>query len=260
MKILVFGDIFAKYGRKLIVDELSNIKAEYNVDFVIANGENSANGKGITRKVYNELIGCGIDVITSGNHIWDNKDVYNFIQEEDRILRPSNYPSPCPGRGYEIYRVGKVRVGVVNLSGTTYLNPLDNPFDEAERIYEEIKNITDIIMLDFHAEATSEKIAMGYFVDGKFSGVYGTHTHVQTADNMVLSGGTGYLTDVGMCGSLDGVIGVDRDFIVKKFKVQRPAGKYALAEGRRQINGAVFTFDNNTFKCVDVERVYKIYD
>ena len=260
MKILVFGDIFAKYGRKLIVDELSNIKAEYKADFVIANGENSANGKGITRKVYNELIDCGIDVITSGNHIWDNKDVYNFIQEEDRILRPSNYPDPCPGRGYEIYRVGTVRVGVVNLSGTTYLNPLDNPFDEAERIYEEIKNITDIIMLDFHAEATSEKIAMGYFVDGKFSGVYGTHTHVQTADNMVLSGGTGYLTDVGMCGSVDGVIGVDRDFIVKKFKVQRPAGKYALAEGRRQINGAVFTFDDDTFNCTDVERIYKIYD
>ena len=129
MKILVFGDIFAKYGRKLIVDELSNIKAEYNADFVIANGENSANGKGITRKVYNELIDCGIDVITSGNHIWDNKDVYNFIQEEDRILRPSNYPDPCPGRGYEIYRVGKVRVGVVNLSVTTYLNTLDNTFD-----------------------------------------------------------------------------------------------------------------------------------
>jgi len=260
LKILVFGDIFARYGRKLIVDELLDIKAEYSADFVIANGENAANGKGLTKKVYNELIGCGIDVITSGNHIFDNKDIYNFIQQEERVLRPANYPSPCPGRGYEIYRVNNVRVGVVNLSGTTYLNPLDNPFEMAEKIYEEIKNTTDIIMLDFHAEATSEKIAMGYLVDGKYSGVYGTHTHVQTADNMVLSGGTGYLTDVGMCGSVDGVIGLDREFIVKKFKVQRPAGKYALAEGRRQINGAIFTFDDETFKCTNVERIYRIYD
>lgn len=259
MKILVFGDIFAKYGRRLIVDELSTIKAEYNADFVIANGENSANGKGITKKVFDELRQAGIDVITSGNHIWDNKDVYNFIQQEDRLIRPANYPDPAPGRGYEIYRVGKVRVGVMNLSGTTYLNPLDNPFNTAEKVYDEIKNMCDIIMLDFHAEATSEKIAMGYMLDGKVGGVYGTHTHVQTADNMVLENGTGYITDVGMCGSVDGVIGLEKDFIIKKFKAQRPTGKYGLAVGRRQINGAVFTFDDETCKCKSVERIYKLY-
>lgn len=259
MKILVFGDIFAKYGRKLIVDELSNIKSEYQADFIIANGENSANGKGITKKCADALFEAGIDVITSGNHIWDNKDVYNFIQEEKRLIRPANYPNPCPGRGYEVYRFGKVRIGVMNLSGTTFMNPLDNPFDVFDKIYQNIKNICDIIILDFHAEATSEKIAMGYFADGKASGVYGTHTHVQTSDNMVLEGGTGYITDVGMCGSLDGVIGMEKDFIVKKFRVIRPAGKYALSEGKRQINGVLFTFDDETYRCTGVERIYKIY-
>ncbi len=259
MKILVFGDIFAKYGRKLILNELSHIKEEYKPDFIIANGENAAHGRGLTKKVYNELINCGIDVVTGGNHIFDNKDIYNFIQSEERLIRPANFPEPCPGRGYEIFRVGKVRVGVVSLQGTVFMSPLDNPFNKAEEIYEEIRNMTDIIILDFHAEATSEKVAMGYLMDGRFSAVFGTHTHVQTADERILEGGTGYLTDVGMCGTLDGVIGIDRDYVIKRFKHQRQSGKYGLGEGMRQLSAAVFTFDDKSFRCTKIERIYRTY-
>ena len=141
MKILVFGDIFAKYGRKLILNELSRYKAEYSPDFIIANGENAAHARGLTKKVYDELISGGIDVLTGGNHIFDNKDIYNFIQSEDRVIRPANYPEPCPGRGYEIYRVNGVRIGVVSLLGTVFLNPLENPFKKADEIYDEIKEL-----------------------------------------------------------------------------------------------------------------------
>lgn len=259
MKILVFGDIFAKYGRKLILNELSRYKAEYSPDFIIANGENAAHARGLTKKIYDELISGGIDVLTGGNHIFDNKDIYNFIQSEDRVIRPANYPEPCPGRGYEIYRVNGVRIGVVSLLGTVFLNPLENPFKKADEIYDEIKDMTDIIVLDFHAEATSEKVAMGYHMDGKFSAVFGTHTHVQTADERILDNGTGFITDLGMCGTLDGVIGIDRDYVVRKFKQQRPSGKYRLGEGRRQICAALFTFDDTTFKCTGVERIYRTY-
>lgn len=259
LKILVFGDIFAKYGRKLIASELPHFKKEYKPDFIIANGENAAHARGLTKKVYDELINSGIDVLTGGNHIFDNRDIYNFIQSEDRIIRPANFPEPCPGRGYEIYRVGKVRVGVVNLMGTVFLNPLDNPFNRADEIYEEIKDMTDIIILDFHAEATSEKVAMGYHADGRYSAVFGTHTHVQTADARVLDKGTGFITDVGMCGTLDGVIGIDRDYVIKRFRQQRLPGKYRLGEGRRQISAVLFTFDDETFRCTGVERIYRTY-
>ena len=258
MKILCFGDIFAKYGRKLIKGELSRIKEEFRPDFILANGENAAHGKGLTKKVYDELTGCGIDVITGGNHIFDNRDIYSFVQSEDRLVRPANYPEPCPGRGYEIYRVNGVRVAVVSLLGTAFMSPVDNPFRKADEIYSEIKNMSDIILLDFHAEATSEKIAMGYHLDGRFSAVFGTHTHVQTSDERILDGGTGYITDVGMCGSLDGVIGLDRDYIVKRFNTQRMSGKYGIAEGRRQICAVQFTFDDNTFRCTDIERIYRV--
>lgn len=258
MNILVLGDIFAKYGRKLIIDELSSIKEEYNIDFTIANGENIANGKGVTRKSTNELYEAGIDVLTGGNHIWDNKDVYDFIQEEKRLIRPANFPSPCPGRGYEVYKVNKKRIGVINLSGTTFMSPIDNPFNTFDKIYENIQKLCDIIIVDFHAEATSEKIAMGYFVEKKASIIYGTHTHVQTADERILAEHTGYITDVGMCGSLGGVIGMERDFVIKKFRSFRTS-KFALGEGERQLCGCVFTIDDNSNRCIEVQRIYKIF-
>ncbi len=257
MKILVLGDIVNRYGRKLINDELSLLKKENNIDFIIGNGENAATGNGITRKCANELFEAGIDVLTSGNHIWDKKEIYDFIQQEKRLLRPANYPSPSCGNGFGIYRCNNTRIGVINLSGTVFMNPLDNPFLTFDKIYQNIHSSCDIIIVDFHAEATSEKIALGYYVDGRANAFYGTHTHVQTADNRVLENGCGYITDIGMCGSVDGVLGVDKEGIIKKFKTQRPC-KFEIAKGSMQINGAIFTFGENN-KCIDVKRIYNIY-
>lgn len=259
MKIMALGDIFGRPGRNIILNKLESLKSEYRADFVIVNCENASGGSGVTEANAKDLLAVGgVDVYTSGNHIWDKKDINNIMQESDRLLRPANYPPPCPGRGFEIYRCGAKRVGVINLSGTSFMENLDNPFLLFDRIYENIHSACDIICVDFHAEATSEKIAFGYHADGRACVVYGTHTHVQTADERVLPGGCGFITDIGMCGPLDGVIGVDRSIIVKNFITQRRS-RYEVADGAVQINGALFTVDDND-KCVAVERIRRIFD
>lgn len=225
---------------------------------MIVNLENASGGCGVSEANAKELLAVSsVDVYTSGNHIWDKKDVKNVINDE-RILRPANYPGDCPGHGYGIYKTPKGTVGVINLSGTIFMENLDNPFIVFDTIYEIMHAQCDIICVDFHAEATSEKIAFGYHADGRASAVFGTHTHVQTADERVLEKGCGFITDIGMTGPLNGVIGVDRDIIVRLFLTQRKS-RFETASGASQLNGALFDFDKNG-KCVSVERVRRIFD
>ncbi|MBO4359340.1 MAG: TIGR00282 family metallophosphoesterase [Eubacteriaceae bacterium] len=260
MRILALGDVFGRPGRNLIISKAGEIRARYRADFLIVNCENASGGSGVSSVNANELLAVSsVDVYTSGNHIWDKKDLNNIIQQTDRILRPANYPSPCPGRGWGVYRLGGVRIGVVNLSGTAFMESLNNPFLAFDEIYEKIHPSCDAIVVDFHAEATSEKIAFGYHADGRANVVYGTHTHVQTNDARILERGTGYLTDIGMTGPYDGVIGVDREIIVKNYITQRRS-RYETAQGRTQLNGAVFVLDEKDFRCTGIELVREIYD
>lgn len=260
MRILALGDVFGRPGRNIIFTKAGEIRARYSADFVIVNCENASGGNGVSERNATELLDVkAVDVYTSGNHIWDKKDINNIIQQSERIIRPANYPAPCPGRGYSIFRTKGVRIGVINLSGTTFMESLDNPFTTFDEIYEKIHPSCDIIAVDFHAEATSEKIAFGYHADGRANIIYGTHTHVLTADTRILDGGSGYLTDIGMTGPYDGVIGVDRNIIVKNFVTQRKS-RFETAEGRTQVNGAVFVLDDATFRCTGIELVREIYD
>lgn len=259
MKILALGDIFGRSGRKLIITKAAELKEEFSADFLIVNCENASGGSGLTEENAKELLKVGaVDVYTSGNHIWDKKDNNNIMQSTERILRPANYPEPCPGRGWGIYRLGDVRVGVVNLSGCTFMDDLDNPFIAFDKIFQIMQPSCDIICVDLHAEATSEKIAFGYYADKRANIVFGTHTHVLTADERILEGGCGYLTDIGMCGPYNGVIGVDKDIIIKNFLTKRHV-RFEVASGAAQLNGALFTLDGEG-RCVGIERIRRIYE
>ena len=212
MNILAIGDIVGEIGVKKIVKELPKLKEKYDIDFCIINGENSAGGMGITKKIFDSLINAGADVITMGNHTWGKKDIFSFIDDK-RIVRPANYTKGLPGNDYSIVNKNNKRIAVINLIGRTSMGILsENPFIVANDIYNKLKNQADIFVLDFHAEATAEKIAMGYYMDGKYTIVYGTHTHVQTADEQMLEKGTAYITDIGMTGPKKSVIGMDVGF------------------------------------------------
>ncbi len=242
MKILFIGDIVGAPGRHMVSAHLPRLIEEYQVDFIIANGENSAGGFGITRKVFYELHDCGVDVFTMGNHTWDNRDIFNFIQNEKRLLRPANLPPGLPGRGMGLYQLGDVSLAVINLLGRVYLPSVDCPFRTVDLLLKQAQAETPYIFIDFHAEATSEKIAMGWYVDGRASVCVGTHTHVQTADGRILPKGTGYITDVGMTGPRDSVLGVDKNIIIKRFLDGLPA-KFETARGDLQFNGVVADID-----------------
>ena len=213
MKVLFIGDIVGQSGRKVVQENLQKIISTYDLDFVIANGENSASGFGITEKIFHSLIDAGIDVVSSGNHIWDQRETLIYIEREDRLLRPANYPIGSPGRGSFVYKTrdGK-QVLVINLMGRVFMNPLDDPFKVVDDIIEEtsLQNSVDAIIVDMHAEATSEKLAMGYYLDGRVSMVIGTHTHVPTSDSRILEKGTGYISDVGMSGDYDSILGFNK--------------------------------------------------
>lgn len=258
MKILFVGDVMGNSGRSVISKYLNEIKKEYSADFCIINAENASGYAGLVKSSYDELIAAGADFITTGNHIWSKKEIFDFIENYDNILRPANYPPPCPGKGYNVVRVGKIRLGIVNLSGTVFMENLDNPFLAFDKIYEIIKPCCDIIFVDFHAEATSEKIAFSYYAAGRADAVVGTHTHVQTADERIINLQTAAITDVGMTGPYEGVIGIDKNIIIKSFKTKRPV-KFELAQGKRQFNGVCVTFDDDNV-CVKIERIYKIFD
>lgn len=259
MKILLLGDVVGRPGRRIVQQELSNLKNIYHQDLTIANCENASGGNGLTEKNARELFEWGVDIITMGNHVWDKRETVNFIDNFPHLVRPANYPEPCPGKGYTIFEKNGIHIGVINISGVIYLNNLICPFATLDKILLEISDKCQIIILDFHAEATSEKIAMGYYCDGRVSLVYGTHTHVQTADKRILPLGTGYLTDIGMTGPYDGILGVDKNIILEQMKNKRPA-KYVMAEGAVQINGLYVEINEKTGKCEILDNFIKIYD
>ncbi|MEN6349034.1 MAG: TIGR00282 family metallophosphoesterase [Syntrophomonas sp.] len=247
MNILVIGDIVGKPGRKAIKNLLPEIQKKYDVSFTIANAENAAGGKGLTRDVMTELLAMQIDVLTMGNHVWDNKDIFNVIDDQPRLVRPVNYPPYCPGQGYHIYSAGfNKKVAVINASGRVFLSPLDCPFRTVDEILNELECRVDIIIVDFHAEATSEKLAFAYYFDGRVTAVVGTHTHIQTADERILPLGTAYITDLGMTGPVNSILGMDKDQVINKLLTQRPV-RLEVAKGAAQLQGVVLEIseDNN---------------
>lgn len=254
MNILAIGDLVGEGSVKKLREELPKIKEQRKIDFVIVNAENVAGGMGITTKIFNELKAMGIDVLTMGNHTWGKKDIFSFIDDE-RIIRPANYPENVPGKGYRIFKTKKHNVCVVNLIGRTDMNVLsENPFLKMNEILGKIEGKADIIILDFHAEATAEKIAMGYYLDGKITAMFGTHTHVQTADEQILESGTGYITDIGMTGPIKSVIGMDYGASIKRFETTLPE-KYKLAEGKCMLNGCVFEINDETCRVNKIDRI-----
>ena len=256
MRLLFIGDIVGRPGRDLVRTGLAAIVAHYEVDFVIANGENAAAGFGITRDIAEQLFSYGIDVMTSGNHIWDKKEVLDYLPREPRLLRPANFPAGAPGAGaYLATATNGVKVGVVNVMGRVFLASIDDPFTTAAREVARLKlEGAQLVFVDVHAEVTSEKVAMGWYLDGTATAVVGTHTHVQTADERVLPKGTAYLTDVGMTGPHDGVIGVEKAPVIAKFLSGLPA-RFETASGDPRLNGVVITADPATGLATGIERV-----
>ena len=255
MKILAVGDIIGNAGVKELKKQLSKIKKEKNIDFIIVNGENSAEGMGITEKNFNDIISQGVDVVTMGNHTWGKKDIFKFI-DNPKIIRPANYPEGVVGKGYNIYECKCKKIAVINLMGRVDINILtENPFLIAKKIISKIENKVDMIFVDFHAEATAEKIALGYYLDGKVTAIFGTHTHVQKADEKILQNGTGYITDIGMTGPEHSVIGMDIKASIQRFETTLPE-RYRIADGKSIFNGVVFDVDDNTSKVVGIKRIY----
>jgi len=257
MKILFIGDIVGSPGREAIKKLVAPLKQEYSVDFVIANAENASGGSGITSKVATELFTSGVDVLTSGDHIWKKSEIFELINHEERILRPLNFPSGAPGRGAAVFKSKKgVKVGVINVNGRVFMEALDCPFKTTLKAAEELSRETRIIIVDMHAEATSEKIALGWYLDGKVSAVLGTHTHIQTADEKILPQGTAYITDVGMSGPYDSVIGRRIKDVLTRFLSSIPV-KFEVAEGNIQLHGALIEISETTGKANSILRVQK---
>ncbi|MSO35594.1 MAG: TIGR00282 family metallophosphoesterase [Acidobacteria bacterium] len=256
MKLLFIGDIVGRPGRDLLRRHLKALAASLAVDLVIANGENAAGGAGITRDNANEIFGAGVDVITTGNHVWDKREALQFIGGEPRLIRPANYPDGTPGLGSYVALSGTgVKVGVVNVMGRVFLHALDDPFRAADREIARVKAAgAQVVLVDVHAETTSEKVALGWYLDGQVAAVVGTHTHVQTADERILPGGTACLTDVGMTGPHDGVIGMDRVAVIARFVTGLP-GRFEPATGDVRLHGVTVTTDPATGTALAIERV-----
>ena len=254
MKILAVGDIVGENGVKKLKELLPNIRKENNIDFVIVNAENSAGGMGITTKIFNDLKALNVDCITMGNHTWGKKDIFTFI-DDSKIIRPANYSKGVVGKGYNIYECNNKKVCVMNLIGRTDTAVLsENPFTVAQEIIEKVKDRADIIIIDFHAEATAEKIAMKHYLDGKVTAIFGTHTHVQTADEEVTKKGTAYITDIGMTGPTNSVIGMDVGASVKRFVTSLPE-RYKLAEGECSFNACLFEINDENCRVEHIERI-----
>ena len=255
IRLLFLGDIVGKPGRELVRKGLPSLIEHHGVDLVIANAENAAAGRGITREIGDQLLNWGVDVMTSGNHIWAQREAIDYIGAEARLLRPANFPAGVPGNGSYVARTAQGRaVGVINVMGRVFMQELDNPFARVLEEIEAIRSRARIIFVDFHAEATSEKIAMGWHLDGKVTAVIGTHTHVQTADEQILPGGTAYLTDVGMTGPHDGVIGVEKRPVIDKFLRGMPV-RMETATGNPRLNGILIAADEATGKATSIQRL-----
>ena len=255
MRILAVGDLVGETGVRKLKEILPKIKKEEKIDFVITNGENSAGGMGITEKNFKDIIETGTNVVTMGNHTWGKKDIFKFI-DNPQLLRPANYPKGVVGKGLGIYECKGKKIAVMNLIGRVDVNILsENPFIIAKEMVDEIKDKVDIIIIDFHAEATAEKIAMGRYLDGKITALFGTHTHVQTADEDIFPGGTAYISDIGMTGPKNSVIGMDIQASIKRFETTLPE-KYKLAEGECIFNGVIFDIDDETNQTLEIKRIF----
>lgn len=255
MKILFVGDVFGEAGRRALKIQLEKIRNLHRPDFVVVNGENAAGGRGLTYNTAQEIFSCGVDAITMGNHTWARKEVINIIDSGMNIIRPANYPRGVPGRGRIIIENNGMKLGLINLLGRVYMDvQVDCPFQAADREVQALKGQVDAILVDFHAEATSEKIAMGHYLDGRVECVVGTHTHVQTADEKILENGTAYITDVGFTGPADGVIGVNKEQIIRKFTSGMPS-QFEPASGRALFNAVLVTIDPNGKRATNIQRI-----
>jgi 2',3'-cyclic-nucleotide 2'-phosphodiesterase len=255
LKILFIGDIVGSPGRRIVHDRLADILAQRSIDLCVANGENAASGFGITPRLAEELFACGIEVMTSGNHIWDRKEIFDYFPHEPRLLRPANFPNGSPGNGLFLGATKNgIGYAVLNLQGRTFMVPIDDPFRTALQQLGSIPGNVKVILVDMHAEATSEKQAMGWFLDGKVSAVVGTHTHVATADNRVLPGGTAFITDVGMTGPHDSVIGMETQGILQRFLKALPT-RFSVASENVQMNTVLIDVDDATGRALSIDRL-----
>ncbi len=254
MKVLVIGDTVGKPGRAVIKKWVPVLREEYSLDLVIVNGENIAAGSGLTPKTIHELLDASVDVITSGDHIFRKRELVQAIDDFPMLVRPVNYPKDMPGQGSMLFSVNRKIVGVINALGRVFMKPVDCPFEAIGREVAALSERTPIIIVDFHAEATSEKVAMGWFLNGKVSAMFGTHTHVPTADERVLDGGTAYITDVGMTGAIDSVIGRNKEQVLQNFMTAMPV-RFELAHGDVRLFGAIITIDDITGKAISIERI-----
>jgi len=256
MRVLMLGDVVGRPGRRVIREHLGPLREERGIDFVVANGENAAGGAGITVKTLNDLLASGVDVVTTGNHVYRQRDVLNvFKSDEDRLLRPANFSARSAGNGQVVREdaAGR-RIAVVNLQSRVFMGPSEDPFAAADEIVTELTSRSDVILVDLHGEATSEKKAMGYFLDGRVAAVVGTHTHVPTADACVLPGGTAYVTDLGMCGPHDSCLGVEKEIVIRKFVTGMPA-RFTVASGDVRMQGLLVDVDPGTGRATGVERI-----
>jgi len=250
------GDVHGRPGRRAVARRVPSLRRELGVDFVVANAENSAGGVGLTPQTAGELFAAGVDALTGGNHTWAKREAYGLLDSDPRVVRPANYPPGVPGQGSTVIRRGGAALAVLNLQGRVFMEPLDDPFRVARAEVDRLRELTPFVLVDFHAEATSEKLALGYFLDGKVTAVVGTHTHVQTADERVLPGGTAYITDVGMTGPRDGVIGMDRDAILQRFLLQLPV-RFEVASGAVQFNAVLVEADASG-RATSIRRIHEV--
>ena len=257
LKILLIGDLFGKTGRSIFARHIKALQEKHAIDATIVNGENAADGKGITPDIVKFLQEHQVQVVTTGNHVWDKKDIISYMSEHDTVLRPANYPERCPGTGMTFFDCKGFTVGVINLMGRLFMPvQLDCPFEKAEQLLKESQAITPIMIVDFHAEVAAEKQALGYFLDGRVSVVVGTHTHVQTADAMILPKGTAYLTDLGMGGSLNSMIGAKKEALLYKLMTQMPVRHEVSSDAPYVLSGTVVAIDTITGKSLSIETVY----
>ncbi|WP_213413807.1 TIGR00282 family metallophosphoesterase [Xylanibacillus composti] len=259
MKVLFIGDVVGSAGREAVRRMLPALKQKHQPDFVLVNAENAAGGKGLTEALARDFYSWGADGLTMGNHTWDNKDIFQFIDSESRLVRPANFPPGTPGQGMMVLKKRGKSLAVINVQGRTFLPPLDCPFRTMDALLEQLGTETRCVFVDFHAEATSEKIAMGWYLDGRASVVVGTHTHVQTHDERVLPGGTAYVTDVGMCGSHEGVLGMEREAVMHRFLTGLPA-RFTADEGPWQFHAVLTEIDDATGRAGSIQLIRKRED
>jgi hypothetical protein len=259
LRLLFLGDVIGEPGRKAVIEMVPKLKQAWGIDFVVVNGENAAAGRGITGKINIDLLRAGVAVTTSGDHIWDQKEVVSYIETEPRLLRPINYPPGTPGRGSIVLETAKGKVGVINVQGRTFMQPsLENPFRLVDEEVRRLRGETHVIFVDMHAETTSEKIAIGRFLDGKVSAVAGTHTHVQTADEQIFPGGTAFICDAGMCGPTESVLGREIQPIIQRFVSSMPVN-FPVARGEVKLHGILVDIDPSTGKAKSIRRVAEPY-